>query len=80
MTARRYAVLAAVAGVLAVVLWWLSRDLVAVEPPVVDPPVRGPILRTYSDPRLLLAATMAAGVAMVSATLAFLRLNTSRQG
>lgn len=74
MTARRHAVLAVLAVVLAVVLWWLSRDLVAVEPPVVDPPANGPILRTVSNPWLLLAAAAATGVAMVSATLAFLRV------
>lgn len=74
MTARRYAVLAVAAAVLAAVLWWLSRDLVAVEPPAVDPPARGPIVRTYSDPWLLLAATVAAAVAMVAATLAILRV------
>ena len=41
MTARRHAVLAVTAAVLAVMLWWLSRDLVAVRPPEVDPPVDG---------------------------------------
>lgn len=73
MTARRHAVLAAAAAILAVLLWWLSRDLVSVQPPTVDPPVDGPILRTYTEPWLLLAATLSAGVAMVSTTLALLR-------
>lgn len=72
MSARRHAVLAVTAAVLAVVLWWLSRDLVAVRPPQVDPPVDGVILRTYTEPWLLLAATLSAGVAMVSTTLALL--------
>lgn len=80
MTARRYAALAVVAGVLAAVLWWLARDLVAVEPPAVDPPARSPILRTYTDPRLLLAATVAAGVAMVATTLAILRVGAPQKG
>ncbi|WP_216693036.1 hypothetical protein [Dietzia psychralcaliphila] len=79
MTARRHAVLAVAAAVLAVVLWWLSRDLVAVRPPVVDPPVEGVILRTYTEPWLLLAATLSAGLAMVSTTLAVLG-RRSRQG
>lgn len=73
MTARRHALLAAAATILAVVLWWLSRDLVAVQAPTVDPPVDGLILRTYTEPWLLLAATLSAGVAMVSATPALLR-------
>ncbi|MBB1053719.1 hypothetical protein [Dietzia sp. B44] len=72
MTARRHAVIAVTAALLAVVLWWLSRDLVAVRPPEVDPPVDGVILRTYTEPWLLLAATLSAGIAMVSATLAVL--------
>lgn len=80
MTARRLAVLAAAAAILAVVLWWLSRDLVAVQPPVVDPPVDGPILRTYSEPWLLLAAALTAGVAMVAATLALLRRSPRPRG
>ncbi|MEH6820712.1 MAG: hypothetical protein V7706_12280 [Dietzia psychralcaliphila] len=79
MTARRHAVLAVAAAVLAVVLWWLSRDLVAVRPPVVDPPVEGVILRTYTEPWLLLAATLSAALAMVSTTLAVLG-RRSRQG
>ncbi|MDV8001532.1 hypothetical protein [Rhodococcus sp. IEGM 1408] len=78
MTARRYAVLAVAAAVLAAVLWWLSRDLVPVEAPAVDPPARSPILRTYSDPWLLLAATVSAGVAIVSATLAVLRVGAPK--
>lgn len=78
MTTRRHAALSALAAVLAVVLWWLSRDLVAVEPPVVDPPADGPILRSEFDPWLLLAAAAATGVAMVSATLAFLRVGAPR--
>lgn len=79
MSARRHAVLAVTAAVLAVVLWWLSRDLVAVRPPVVDPPVEGVILRTYTEPWLLLAATLSAALAMVSTTLAVLG-RRSRQG
>lgn len=78
MSARRQAVLAAATAVLAVVLWWLSRDLVAVQPPEMDPPLEGTLLRTYSDPWLLLAATLAAGVSMVLATLAILTGSGSR--
>ncbi|MFN3602119.1 MAG: hypothetical protein ACK4UY_12100 [Dietzia sp.] len=79
MTPRRHAVLAVTAAVLAVVLWWLSRDLVAVRPPEVDPPVDGVILRTYTEPWLLLAATLSAGVAMVSTTLAVVGRHPRRE-
>ncbi|MDX2358878.1 hypothetical protein [Dietzia sp. PP-33] len=72
MSARRHALRAVVAAVLAVVLWWLSRDFVAVRPPEVDPPVEGMILRIHTEPWLLMAAALAAGLAMVSATLAVL--------
>ncbi|WP_241726083.1 hypothetical protein, partial [Dietzia sp. DQ12-76] len=72
VTARRHAALAVLAAALAVVLWWLSRDLVAVRPPVVDPPVEGVIMRTYTEPWLLLAATLSAALSMVSTTLAVL--------
>lgn len=72
MTARRHAILAVVAAVLAVVLWWLSRDMVAVAPPAVDPPVEGLIERTRTTTWLLLSATVSAGLAMVLGTLAIL--------
>lgn len=73
MTARRQAAAAIVAGVLAVVLWWLSRGTVEVLPPAVDPPVEGAVQRTVTTTWLLLSATVAAGVAMVLATLAAVR-------
>lgn len=73
MIARRHAVGAAAFAVLAVVLWWLSRDTVDVLPPVLEPPVEGFIRRTVTTTWLLLAATVAAGLAMVLATLAVLR-------
>lgn len=72
MTARRHAILAVLAAVLAVVLWWLSRDVVVVAPPPVDPPVEGPIEQSHTKTWLLLAATVSAGLAMVLATLAIL--------
>ena len=73
MSARRHAAVAVVAAVLAVVLWWVSRDVVVVEPPVLDPPVEGMIEVVLARPWPLLAATVLAAVAMVSATLAVLR-------
>ena len=73
MTARRPAIGAAVAAVLAIILWWLSRGTVEVLPPVVDPPVEGSVQRAVTTTWLLLAATVAAGLAMVLATLALVR-------
>ncbi len=73
MSARRHALGAAAFAVLAVLLWWLSRNPVDVFPPVLDPPVDGSIRRTVTTTWLLLAATVAAGLAMVLATLAVLR-------
>lgn len=72
MKAGRLTIAAAVTGVLAAVLWWLSRDVVTVLPPVGDPPVEGVIARIQTDTRLLLAATFLAGATMVLATLAAL--------
>ena len=65
MTARRPALrpalVAVVAGVLAAVLWWLARDLVVVAPPTRATDVAdGDVARTVVDPRLLLAAALAA--------------------
>lgn len=80
MSARRHAILAAVAAVLAVVLWWLSRDVVAVPAPQVDPPVDGLIERTLTTTWLLLSATVSAGLAMVLTTLAILEGRTRRDG
>ena len=73
MSARRHAALAVVAAVLAVALWWVSREVVVVEPPELDPPVQGAIELVLARPWPLLAATVLAAVAMVSATLAVLR-------
>ncbi|UVE96519.1 hypothetical protein [Dietzia sp. B32] len=73
MSSRRLAVAAVATAVLAVALWWLSRDVVAVAPPIVDPPVEGSLDRLRTDTRLLLAAAVAAGMAMVLTTLAILR-------
>lgn len=73
MTARRQAVGAVLAAVLAVVLWWLSRGTVEVLPPAVDPPVEGMVQRGVTTTWLLLSATVTAGVAMVLATLALVR-------
>lgn len=73
MSARRHAVTAFVLAVLAVVLWWLARDVVMGEAPLVDPPVEGMISRTVTNPWLLLASTLAAGLAMVFATQAVLK-------
>ncbi|HJC28980.1 MAG TPA: hypothetical protein H9759_06255 [Candidatus Dietzia intestinipullorum] len=77
MSARRPAAVAVVALLLAIVLWWLARDVVMVDPPMVDPaggpPVEGQIERTVTDPWFLVAATVAAGVALLSASLAILR-------
>lgn len=81
MTARRPALrpalVAVVAGVLAAVLWWLARDLVVVAPPTRATDVAdGDVARTVVDPRLLLAAALAAAVALVAATVAVLRATT----
>ncbi|WP_314038433.1 hypothetical protein [Dietzia sp. CH92] len=73
MSSRRLAVAAVVTAALAVLLWWLSRDVVTVLPPVVDPLVEGTIERVRTDTRLLLGATASAGLAMVLTTLAVLR-------
>lgn len=83
MSVRRPAMVAVVSAVLAVLLWWLARDVVAiqapvVDPPAVDPPVDGLVELTSTDPWLLLVATLAAGTAMVSTTLALLRFTGSR--
>nr|WP_241724419.1 hypothetical protein [Dietzia sp. E1] len=59
-------------------MWWLSRDVVSVLPPVVDPPVEGPIERVLTDTRLLLAATVLAGLTLVLTTLAILRRSPRR--
>lgn len=73
MTARRQAVGAILAAGLAILLWWLSRGTVEVLPPAVDPPVEGTVQRAATTTWLLLSATVAAGVAMVLATLALVR-------
>lgn len=73
MSARRPAVVALVLALLAVVLWWLARDVIVVEPPQLDPPIDGMISRAITDPWLLLASTLAAGLAMVFTTQAILR-------
>lgn len=73
MTTRRQVVGAVLAAVLAVVLWWLSRGTVEVLPPAADPPVEGSVQRVVTTTWLLLSATVAAGVAMVLATLAIVR-------
>lgn len=78
MSVRRPAAVATFAVVLAVLLWWLARDVVMVAPPDVDAPVDGLVERTSTDPWLLLAAALAAGVAVVSTTLALLRFTASR--
>ena len=80
MSARRHAILAVVAAVLAVVLWWLSRDVVTIPAPQVDPPVEGLIERTATTTWLLLCATVSAGLAMVLTTLAILAGRTRRDG
>ena len=67
-----------VTAALAVLLWWLSRDVVSVLPPVVDPPVEGPIERVRTDTRLLFAATVLAGLTLVLTTLAILRRSPRR--
>lgn len=79
MSVRRPAVAALVATVLAAVLWWLAGDVVATGPPAVDPPVEGTITRTVTDPWLLFAGTLSAGLAMVCATVAALRFATHRR-
>ena len=73
MSSRHLAVAAVTCAVLAVVLWWLARDIVAGAPPVIDPPVEGSIERIRTDTRLLLAATVMGGLTMVLTTLAVLR-------
>ncbi|AVM63533.1 hypothetical protein M3B38_04010 [Dietzia cinnamea] len=78
MSSRRLAVAAVVTAALAVLLWWLSRDVVSVPPPVVDPPVEGAIERVRTDTRLLFAATVLAGLTMVLATLSTLRRSPRR--
>lgn len=78
MRSRHQALVAVLAAVLAVVLWVLSRGTVEVIPPAVEPPVEGVVQRSVTDPWLLVAATVSAGVAMVFATLAILRI-TSQQ-
>lgn len=72
MNSRRLGVAAVACAVLAVVLWWFARDIVTGAPPVIDPPVEGSIERIHTDPRLLLAATVLAGLTMVLTTLAVL--------
>ena len=79
MTARRQAIAAAVAAILAIILWWLSRGTVEVLPPVVDPPVEGSVQRTVTTTWLLLAATVMAGLSMVLATLAIVRGRSGRE-
>lgn len=80
MSPRRSGVVAVVLVLLAVVLWWLARDVIVVEPPEIDPPIGGMISRTVTDKWLLLASTLAAGLAMVFATQTILRFanRTSR--
>lgn len=87
MNIRRPAVGAVVAAVLAVVLWWMARDVVMVEPPALGPagggstpdaPAAGLIEQTHTDPLMLIAATVAAGVAMVCVTVVTLRLAARR--
>ena len=81
MSARRPIAVAVTAAVLAVVLWWLARDLVVVDPPTAGTPHDvGPVARTVTDPRLLLAAAVAAGVALVAATVSALRFVGRRDG
>ena len=79
-TGRRLALAAALAWVLAVLLWWLSRDVVAGLPPTLDPPVEGLVDRTATEPGLLLLATIAAGVGMVLTTLTIHRIAPRREG
>lgn len=77
--ARGPALVAVVAAVLAVVLWWLARDLVVVSPPTADTPVgEGPVSRTFVDPWPLLGAALSAAVAMIAATLALLRATSPK--
>lgn len=80
MSARRSVVVALVAAVLAVALWWLSRGAVEVPAPEVDPPVEGSVSRTVTTTWLLMAATVAAGISMVFATLASIRTVPARRG
>lgn len=79
-TGRRLALAAALSWGLAAALWWLSRDVVAVLPPTLDPPVEGLVDRTATEPGLLLLATIAAGVAMVMTTLTIHRADPRREG
>ena len=93
MSSRRLAVAAVVTAALAVLLFlvglalgavpvrlgrWLAQGVVSVLPPVVDPPVEGPIERVRTDTRLLFAATVLAGLTMVLATLSTLRRSPRR--
>lgn len=78
--AGRLALAAVVMWVLSVLLWWLSRDVVAVLPPTLDPPVEGLVERTATEPGLLLLATIAAGVAMVLTTLSIYRAPPPPEG
>lgn len=73
MSARRNAGVAAVWAILAVALWWLSRDSIRVLPPATDPPVEGYLEQTVTTTWMLLAATVAAGMSLVFTTLAILR-------
>lgn len=79
MSVGRPAIAAVIAAVLAVVLWWLAGDVVTMPPPTVDPPVEAPIVRTVTDPWLMFAGTLSAGVAMVCATVTTLRFADRRR-
>lgn len=79
MSARRSTVLAAVAAILAILLWWLSRGTAEVLPPATDPPVDGSVERVVTTTWMLLAATLAAGISMVFATLAILSAGRSQR-
>lgn len=73
MSSRRLASVAVVTAVLSVVLWWLSRDVITVAPPEVDPPAGGDLERVHTNTALLLAAVVTAGLTMLLTTLAALR-------
>lgn len=73
MSARRSAGVAVVWAILAIVLWWLSKDSIRVVPPATDPPVEGQLEQTVTITWMLLAATVAAGMSLVFTTLAILR-------